>query len=310
MGKVNKILDFTLLAAGASFEVSIFDNVDLYRIIGGGGAALLASNTFVLKAGEVATEGATMSFRYEANVVPGGGNNVVILGQTLSAVQSKKNSDITALYRGGAWEINVVADLAQDAWLEVTAFAPTVYAVAADITTGTDQSKVVTSKAVLDWWTAAKLLVAQTFAQIITFTLSPVVTAFTGNKFLRSSAGKGIVETDLIEVVSTVVSFEAVEQGNNGIVIPYAFEIQSARTVVKEAVAATDDGTVQLKINGANVTNGLITVAASAAVDDIDTCTPTALNTGLANDILTCVGVKTTGGGKVEIQVVLKRVLS
>lgn len=309
MGKVNRFVDFTLLAAGASFEVSVFDNNDFYRIIGGGGAALLAGNTFVLKAGETAYEGATMSFRYEGNVVPGGGNNVVILGQTLSAVQSKKQSDIVAIYRSGAWEINISIDLAQDAWLETTAIAATAYAVAADITTGTDQAKIVTAKAVSDWWTAAKLLV-QTFAEVVTFTKKPVVSAFAGNMYLSSNVGKEIVEADIYSVITKEISFEAGELGNNSIIVPYGFDIMSARAEVGFLIDVTDNALITLDINGVPVTTGVITIPGGSATDTVVSITPTANKTGATNAVINCVGSKAIAGGKAHLQIVLKRVLS
>jgi hypothetical protein len=74
------------------------------------------------------------------------------------------------------------------------------------------------------------------------------------------------------------------------VVTPYAGTITKLYTVIDGAVS-TADITVQAKIGGTNVTNGLITIAtAASAAGDVDSATPTAANT-------------VTEGGKVEFAV-------
>ncbi len=73
------------------------------------------------------------------------------------------------------------------------------------------------------------------------------------------------------------------------------------------ALSGTDDGTVTLKIGSTAVTNGLITIAASSAINTQDSATPTALNIISAGDIISAVSAKTTTGGAALVSITLTR---
>ncbi len=74
--------------------------------------------------------------------------------------------------------------------------------------------------------------------------------------------------------------------------------LTAIRTVLNAALA-TADATVQAKINGTNVTSGLVTITqAGSAAGDVDSATPSAANTFVAGDVvsLTVAGGSTATG--------------
>ena len=108
---------------------------------------------------------------------------------------------------------------------------------------------------------------------------------------IESSLSKGIVTIPL--------SFESGEQTATKVYFPFAVTINKIRSIVVKALADTDDGT----ITGANSTgdsaDGVVTVAASAALNDEDTASPTTNNTVAAGSYYQLTTAKTTAGGKV-----------
>ena len=108
---------------------------------------------------------------------------------------------------------------------------------------------------------------------------------------IESSLSKGIVTIPL--------SFETDEQTATKIYFPFGVTINKIRSIVVKALAATDDGTV----TGANSTgdsaNGVVTVAASAALNIEDTAYPTTNNTVAAGSYYKLTSAKSTAGGKV-----------
>ena len=76
------------------------------------------------------------------------------------------------------------------------------------------------------------------------------------------------------------------------VVAPVAGNITAIRSVSNEALA-TGDATLTAKINGANVTTGVITITqAGSAAGDVDSCLPTAARAVVAGDV-----ISVTGGG-------------
>ena len=100
-------------------------------------------------------------------------------------------------------------------------------------------------------------------------------------------------------IVTVPLSFESGEQTATKIYFPFAVTINKIRSIVVKAIAATDDGT----ITGANSTgdsaNGVITVAASSALDTEDSASPTTNNEVAADSYYKLTSAKTTAGGKV-----------
>lgn len=102
-------------------------------------------------------------------------------------------------------------------------------------------------------------------------------------------------------IVTANLSFEANEQGAARIYFPFAVTINKIRSVVQKAIANTDDATV----TGANATGastgGVITHAASAAIANAQSATPTTNNTVAADSYYQLTTAKTTAGGKVIV---------
>lgn len=95
------------------------------------------------------------------------------------------------------------------------------------------------------------------------------------------------------------MSFETGEAGAVRLYFPYPVTITKIRTSVTKALAATDAGT----ITGANATGastgGVATHAASAAIGDPQTATPTTNTTVATDSYYQLTSAKTTAGGKV-----------
>ena len=102
-------------------------------------------------------------------------------------------------------------------------------------------------------------------------------------------------------IVTVPLSFESGEQTATKIYFPFAVTINKIRSIVVKAIAATDDGT----ITGANSTgdsaNGVVTVAASSALDTEDSASPTTNNEVAADSYYKLTSAKSTAGGKVLV---------
>lgn len=105
-------------------------------------------------------------------------------------------------------------------------------------------------------------------------------------------------------VLVVEISFEANEQCNNTVIMPSAGTFNVIDYEVIRAIAATDNGTITPRINGAAITlSSAITLVASTAINTTATTNCTANNTFAAGDSITFVAAKTTAGGKVRLSV-------
>lgn len=87
-------------------------------------------------------------------------------------------------------------------------------------------------------------------------------------------------------------------------IAPYAGTISKIRTVTNAAVS-TADITLTCNIGATAITGGVVTIAtAASAAGDLDTATPTALNTITAGAALNCVVTGGGAGGAPRIDVV------
>lgn len=101
-----------------------------------------------------------------------------------------------------------------------------------------------------------------------------------------------VVQNNTQEIFMPKISTKASDAEVNRYVPNFAGSITKIRSVLNGALA-TGDATLQAKINGTNVTNGLITATQSgSAAGDVDVATPTAANTFAAGDVISI-----TGGG-------------
>jgi hypothetical protein len=110
------------------------------------------------------------------------------------------------------------------------------------------------------------------------------------------------LEAALLKGIITIpLSFESNELTATAVYFPYKVTINKIRSIVMLAVAATDDGT----ITGANATGdsdtGVVTVAASSALNTEDDASPTSNNVVLADGYYKLTTAKSTAGGKVLV---------
>lgn len=110
------------------------------------------------------------------------------------------------------------------------------------------------------------------------------------------------------EILVVPVSFESGEQGAAKIVFPSKVQITGLRSTVTKALGATDSGTV----TGANATGastgGILTHAASAAIGNQQSATPTTNNVVASGSYYQLTTAKTTAGGKVLVTLEYKKV--
>jgi hypothetical protein len=105
----------------------------------------------------------------------------------------------------------------------------------------------------------------------------------------------------LEEVMTFAMSFETDEQTVTKLYFPYKVTINKIRSIVMKALGATDTGT----ITGANATgastNGVVTIAISAALNEEDSAIPTTNNVVAADSYYKLTTAKSTAGGKVLV---------
>lgn len=89
-------------------------------------------------------------------------------------------------------------------------------------------------------------------------------------------------------------------------VVPVAGTISKIYSVIN-GVLTTGDATLTSKINGTNITNGAITITQSgSAAGDVDSATPSALNTVVAGDVLSfAIGGTNASATQAKISVLL-----
>lgn len=91
----------------------------------------------------------------------------------------------------------------------------------------------------------------------------------------------------------TVFVDSLVSGARYGFVAPKGLTITKIKSVLLGAALATGNATLQGKINGTNITNGLVTITqAGSAIGDVDTATPTAANVATEDQL-----VEVTVGG-------------
>ncbi len=108
-------------------------------------------------------------------------------------------------------------------------------------------------------------------------------------------------------IITIPMSFETGEQTATTIYFPFAAEITKIRGIVMKAVAATDSGTITGANSAGSSTNGIITCAASAALNTEYSVSPSTNYRIAANGYYKLTSAKTTVGGKVLITLEYRR---
>lgn len=112
----------------------------------------------------------------------------------------------------------------------------------------------------------------------------------------------GKLAAALLKGINTfAMSFETDEQTTTKIYFPFKVTINKIRSIVMKALSATNAGT----ITGANVTgnstNGVVTVATSATLNEEDSASPTTNKIVAAGSYYQLTTAKATAGGKVLV---------
>lgn len=110
------------------------------------------------------------------------------------------------------------------------------------------------------------------------------------------------LEEALLKGCTTVpMSFESGEQTTTKIYFPMKVTINKIRGIVMTEIADTDNGTITCGNSAGDSANGVITAAASAALDTEYSVSPTTNNVVLADGYYSLTSAKTTSGGKVLV---------
>lgn len=126
------------------------------------------------------------------------------------------------------------------------------------------------------------------------------------NSFLKASSGVGVwaFDEDFIDI--DIVTLNTVTTYN--LIMPHTGTFIKLFSVIDSAFTGAD-ATIQLKIAGVNVTNGMITVTqVGSAAGDIDSATPSALNTATQGQLVSLtVGGGATGNPRCHVSIIFLR---
>jgi hypothetical protein len=118
------------------------------------------------------------------------------------------------------------------------------------------------------------------------------------NPYSKETKVADVESTLKTELITRRVSFENGEECDNQIKMGYPGTVTEIYFTVDKAIASANNGTITPKNNaGTSMTDGLITVTASSALDTGFTSTPTGNNTFIDGDVLKFTTAKTNKGG-------------
>jgi hypothetical protein len=118
------------------------------------------------------------------------------------------------------------------------------------------------------------------------------------NPYSKETKVADVEDTLKTETITRRVSFENGEECDNQVKMGYPGTVTEIYFTVDKAIASANNGTITPKNNaGTAMTDGLITVTASSALDTGFTSTPTGNNTFVAGDVLKFTTAKTNKGG-------------
>ncbi len=118
------------------------------------------------------------------------------------------------------------------------------------------------------------------------------------NPYSKETKIADVENTLKTETITRRVSFESGEECDNQVKVGYPGTVTEVYFTVDKAIASANNGTITPKNNaGTAMTDGLITVTASSALDTGFTSSPTGNNTFVAGDILKFTTAKTNNGG-------------
>lgn len=129
------------------------------------------------------------------------------------------------------------------------------------------------------------------------------------SNLIRRHKHTGIETEKMNEGIRDVLmSFETGEQTATKVYFPFAVKVLKLRGIVMKAIAGTDNGTIQGANAAGNSTGGLITAAASGALNTVYSVTPTTNFYVGKDSYYQLSSAKTTAGGKVLVSIEYERI--
>ena len=278
------IQDTELTAGGGTVNLSVDDYADQYRLFSGGAVTLTSSYT-IQPSGTV-ENGMLYEFHYVADL-DFDGNTLTIFGTSIPADLESVEMYIRAYYNGTAWEVTLASSFG-DLPLITTSMV-------------TDDN-ITNAKMAEDSVGRSELIDGDILP--IALSSNAVTTVKIANAAVTAEKLGGTLDK---EIFAVNVSFEAGEQGNNSIIIPYDCTINSIRWDVQKVIEASDDATVTPQIAGVGTTPSLVTVAAGSGISATGSLSLTSANALSAGEVLKLASSKSTVGGKVLLTVTVTR---
>lgn len=129
-----------------------------------------------------------------------------------------------------------------------------------------------------------------------------------GGSLLKKIASElGLIETALGKADKVLIpiqmSFDVNGQTTTKIYVNDKVTVNKIRSIVMEELADTDAGTITASNSTGAMANGVVTVAASAALNEEDSASPTTNNVIAADSYIQLATAKTTPGGKVYVTI-------
>lgn len=282
MPNYNYIKTITISSGGGTTNLPIDSSFSRYSVEG---TATLAASVVIQSSGTPAT-GTEFRIFYNAEL-DFNGNTVTIFGLTVPVELQDKKLEIVSSYDGTRWNTKILVDFDDMPFIEGSMIVDDT------IETAHIQDDAVTESKIADDAITKNKIEADAVTTVKIEDGSVTVAK------LYSTVKK--------EVLAIPVSFEAGEQGDNTISIPYDFKITSVRYTVTKVIAGTDNATITMYINGTLTVPNSISITASTAVNSTASTTVTASNTGSADQQVKFVTAKTTAGGKALLTINLER---
>lgn len=270
----------TLNTSGGVYNIDLSENFDYYVLTGTGslsGSWTISSST--------PSKGDCLEIMLDFSFVRGL-NNITVLGVSLGDLSELK-SKVEAIYDGSSWNVS--------------------------ITPYFNNSKTVVTTLVKDLSITgekiAKLSIDNTMIKNGGVSLDNLESEAVDSTKIKAgsivpSSQSGSLSTEIIIIP---VSFDSGEQCRNRIVAPFNGRITQLSYIVTKGLSGTDNGLIEIIINGVPTTPGTITVPLSSAINATATTSITSSNTFTDGQVIDFTSSKVTPGGKLLLSIELQR---
>jgi hypothetical protein len=318
-----------LTSGGGTVTIDIDSFVDTYRVYTSG-AVTLTSN-YTIEGSKTPSYATVIKLRYEANL-NFDGNTVTIFGATMPEDLENINCEITAYYNGTSWIVTILPDF------ETIPFVTASFIETDAVTTAKIQNDAVTldklanitrgsiikggtsdAPTLLDAKTSGRILVGDgtdlnsvAVSGDLTLAANGAATiannAVTTAKINDGAVTLGKLEANIKkEILVIPVSFESGEQCEYSFFPTFDGVITSVSSVVTKAIAGTDDADIDIYVNSGSTTPATLTLAASSALNTLDSVTITNGGSFTDGDQVKFTTSKATAGGKALLTIAYTR---